>query len=281
LGASGVFGQLQGALNTIWEVEPKPGRGILETVKARLFSFTLVLGVGFLLLVSLILDAVLSVAGDFLAGFLPGSIPLVRILNYGLSAGLTFGLIAAIFKVVPDAKIRWRDVWLGALVTTILFFIARLLMGLYLGSNATASAYGAAGSLVLLLLWIYASAQILFLGAEFTQVYARMSGVPIAPDESAVALTEETRIQQGMPKQATVARKRQSAAAETRLRMDPREVAVAVPPPYRPGPTRRREQAERRRSKIVPGAAAVVLAAGALAYLFHNKAGGEVTRSSL
>jgi membrane protein len=224
----------------------------------------------------------LSVAGDFLAGFLPSSIPLVRILNYGLSAGLTFGLIAAIFKVIPDVKIRWRDVWLGALVTTILFVIARLLMGLYLGSNATASAYGAAGSLVLLLLWIYTSAQILFLGAEFTQVYARASGAPIAPDESAVALTAETRIQQGIPRQAAVAREPQGAAAEAAPRRDPRHTPLAAARRYHPVLARRRERVQRRRSRIAPGAAAAVLALGALAFLFRDRlGGGDVTRSSL
>jgi len=199
-GASGVFGELQDSLNTIWEVEAKPGRGIWGTIKDRFFSFTLVLGTGFLLLVSLLLTTFLTAIGGRLEAALPGGALLWQVVNFVISFGLITLLFAMIFKYIPDVEIQWRDVWIGAAATALLFVIGRLALSLYLGNSSTTSVYGAAGSLVVVLLWVYYTAQILFFGAEFTQVYANRYGSQIVPAENAVPLTEERRAQQGIPK---------------------------------------------------------------------------------
>jgi membrane protein len=190
IGASGVFGELQYALNHIWEVKAKPGRGILGEVKDRFFSFTMVLGVAFLLLVSLILSAALSVVGRTFTTALPGGELLWQGLNFAFSFCLITGLFALIFKYVPDVEIRWSDVWVGAAMTALLFTIGKSLLGVYLGKASFNSSYGAAGSLVVLVVWVYYSAQILFLGAEFTQVQAKRRGRPLKPTEKAVALID-------------------------------------------------------------------------------------------
>jgi membrane protein len=186
IGASGVFGELQSSLNAIWEVAPKPGRGIWGELRARFASFTMVLGVAFLLLVSLVLSSVLSAVGEFFAATLPGGEGVWQVLNFCLSFAVVTGLFALIFKVVPDAKVAWRDVWLGAAVTALLFTLGKIALGLYLGKAAIGSSYGAAGSLILLVVWVYYAAQILLLGAEFTQVQARHRGHAIEPDEGAI-----------------------------------------------------------------------------------------------
>lgn len=175
-GASGVFTQLQDAMNTIWEVEPKPKQGIIQTIKDRLFSFTLVLGAGFLLLVSLILSAALAAASQFLSGAAGNSALIGQLINTVVSFAVVVLLFALIFKIIPDVEVRWRDVWVGAVITALLFTIGKWAIGFYLGRAAPGSAYGAAGSLIVVLLWVYYSAQILFLGAEFTQVYAHQHG---------------------------------------------------------------------------------------------------------
>lgn len=208
-GASGVFGQLQEAMNTIWDVAPRPDRGIMGTVKDRFVSFTMVLGIGFLLLVSLVLSAALSLVGNFLEGLIPGgAVIIMRIVNLVISLGVTTLLFALIFKVIPDVEIRWRDVWVGALVTAILFTLGKEAISWYMGRFAPGSTYGAAGSLVVLLLWVYYSAQILFLGAEFTQVYAQRHGARLQPSEDAILLTEEDRLEQGIPHEQRMERKR-------------------------------------------------------------------------
>jgi len=189
-GASGVFTQLQKSLNKIWEVEPRPDQGISGLVRARALSFGMVLAIGFLLLVSLIAAAALAALDTYLTGLLPGLETLLQVLSFLLSLALVTLLFAMIFRYLPDVRIAWRDVWLGALVTSLLFAVGKVLIGLYLGHSSTASSYGAAGSLVVLLLWIYYSAQILFFGAEITQVHARRAGRPIAPDEHAVQVAE-------------------------------------------------------------------------------------------
>lgn len=204
LGAAGLFGQLQDALNTIWEVAPKPGGGILSMLRQRFISFTMVLGIGFMLLVSLVLSAMISLLGNFIFRFIPQQEFLLQLINFVLSFGIITVLFALIYKILPDAKIAWRDVWLGAAVTSLLFAVGKLLLGLYLGNSSTASAYGAAGSFVVLLVWIYYSAQILLFGAEFTQVYARMYGSKIVPSENAVSLREEDRVRQGIPRKEQV-----------------------------------------------------------------------------
>jgi len=198
-GASGVFGELQGALNTIWEVAPKPGRGIWGTIKDRLFSFAMVMGVAFLLLVSLLLSTALAAVGHFLESSLPGGEVVWQVLNFLLSFAVVSALFAVTFKVVPDVEVKWRDVWIGAVATAFLFSVGKFLIGLYLGKSSVASAYGAAGSLVLLVIWVYYSSLILLAGAEFTQVTTKHFGSRVRPSENAVALTDEARAQQGMP----------------------------------------------------------------------------------
>lgn len=199
LGAGGVFGQLQEALNTVWGVEPKPGQGILEIVKDRFFSFTMVLGVGFLLLVSLVISTVISAVNTFAASLLPGSEFLFQILNQVISFVVITFLFGMIYKVLPDVKIEWRDVWVGAAITALLFTIGKFLIGLYLGNSSISSTYGAAGSFAVILVWIFYSAQILLFGAEFTQVYAKRYGSRIVPDDDAIAISDAVRMAQGMP----------------------------------------------------------------------------------
>ena len=186
VGASGVFIELQSSLNTIWEVAPKPNRGILGEIKDRVFSFTMVLGVAFLLLISLVVSSALSAVGGFFANTLPGGEALWQVINFAFSLAVITLLFALIFKYVPDAKVRWGDVWLGAAVTAALFTIGKFLLGLYLGKSAVGSAYGAAGSIIALVVWVYYAAQILLMGAEFTQVQARRRGREIEPSENAV-----------------------------------------------------------------------------------------------
>jgi membrane protein len=186
VGASGVFGELQSSLNTIWEVKPKPGRGVLGQLKDRFLSFTMVLGVAFLLLVSLVLSALLSALGTTVAGALPGGEGIWQVVTFFVTFSLVTTLFALIFKYVPDARIQWRDVWLGAAVTALLFTIGKFLLGLYLGKAAPGSSYGAAGSIIALVVWVYYAAQILFLGAEFTQVQARRQGAGIQPSKNAM-----------------------------------------------------------------------------------------------
>jgi membrane protein len=197
-GASGVFGELQESLNTIWEVAPPPGRGIWGMVKDRFFSFTMVIGVAFLLLVSLIVSAGLAALGEWVSSF-AGAEWLWQIVNFVVSLGMIALLFGLVYKVIPDVKIRWRDVWVGAVVTAALFTLGKFLIGLYVGKAGVASPYGAAGSLVVIVVWVYYSAHILFIGAEFTQVHTRAMGRSVEPARGAVCLTEEARAEQGIP----------------------------------------------------------------------------------
>jgi membrane protein len=198
-GASGVFGQLQDALNTIWEVKPKSGRGVWGVIKDRFLSFAMVMGVAFLLLVSLLLTAALASVG-LAAEHLPEGIQwLAQIVNMIISFFVITALFALMFKLLPDVKMAWSDVWLGAVVTAVLFTAGKFAIGLYLGHSSMAQSYGVAGSFVVLLVWTYYSAQILFFGAELTQVYANQYGSRIVPAENAVSLTEKERANEGRP----------------------------------------------------------------------------------
>jgi len=185
-GASGVFGQLQDALNTIWGVKAKPGLGIWAFLRARFLSFAMVAGICFLLLVSLAIEALLKGFSHYLQSVLPGGIAIAVTVYLVFDFAVVVLLFAMIFKFLPDVKIQWRDVWIGAVMTAILFGIGKWLLGFYLGSGAAGSAYGAAGSLITLLLWVYYSSQILLFGAEFTQVYAAQAGRAFRPSEYAV-----------------------------------------------------------------------------------------------
>jgi membrane protein len=193
-GASGVFGQLQDALNTIWGVKAKPGAGIWGFLRLRFLSFAMVGGVCFLLLVSLTLECVLKAFSHYVQASLPGGIVIAMAVYWIFDLAVVILLFAIIFKFLPDAKIQWRDVWIGAAMTAIFFAIGKWALGLYLGSGSAASAYGAASSLITLLLWIYYSSQILLFGAEFTQVYACRGGRDVEPDEHAMRVeTKEIR----------------------------------------------------------------------------------------
>ncbi|MDJ0636934.1 MAG: YihY/virulence factor BrkB family protein [Xenococcaceae cyanobacterium MO_188.B29] len=189
IGASGVFAQLQEALNTVWNVKAKPNGGIWQLIRKRLLSFGMVLAIGFLLLVSLILSAILSGIGNLEINLLPGFDPLWHWLNVAISFGFITLLFALIYKYLPDVKIRWKDVWVGAIMTALLFTLGKSLIGLYLGRGSLGSAYGAAGSLIVFLAWVFYSAQILLFGAELTQVYARKYGRQIRPDKHAELTT--------------------------------------------------------------------------------------------
>jgi membrane protein len=195
-GASGVFAQLQDALNTIWEVKPKAGRGILGTIKDRFLSFTMVLGTGFLLLISLVLSTALQAIGTWTSGIFSGPEWVMQALNvFGSYLVISF-LFAMIFKYVPDAIISWRDVWIGAAATAGLFVVGKWAIGLYLGRGGISNSFGSAASFVLVLVWIYYSAQILFLGAEFTQAYASMYGSHVMPAPDAEPTTDKDRAQE-------------------------------------------------------------------------------------
>ncbi len=176
-GAIGVFDQLKAALNTVWGVSAEDApKGIMGFVRGKLISFGMVAVIGVLLLVSLILSTLLSAFDAYLASLLPGLLPLLQALNLLLSFGLVTLCFALIYRILPDLRLEWRDVWMGAAFTALLFTLGKTALGWYLGNAGTASAYGAAGGFVLILLWIYYSAQIILFGAEFTQVYARRFG---------------------------------------------------------------------------------------------------------
>ena len=198
LGAAGLFGELQGALNTIWGVRPKPGRGVLGLLRDRFLSFSMVLGTTFLLLVSLVVSAALAALGSLFGEWQTAVVG--QVVNQVISLGVVTLLFAMIYRFLPDVKIAWRDVWLGAVITAVLFTVGKYLIGLYLGRTSTASAFGAAGSLAVLLIWLYYSAQIFLFGAEFTKVHANRFGSRIVPAENAEPVSKEARAEQGMPR---------------------------------------------------------------------------------
>ncbi|RYG75611.1 YihY family inner membrane protein [bacterium] len=197
-GASGLFGALQDSLNNIWGVMPKPGLSIWHTVRERFISFAMVLCVGFLLLVSLVASTVLAALAHKMSGVVGNSIYGAQILNITLGLIFSTVLFAAIYKVLPDAKIQWRDVWVGAFVTAVLFTAGRLFLSWFLARPGTASPYGSAGALVVLLLWVNYAATILFVGAEFTKAYANRLGSKIEPDDDSIAINPADRANQGL-----------------------------------------------------------------------------------
>ncbi len=190
-GASGVFGQLQDALNTIWGVKAKPGLGIMGYLKARFISFGMVGGVCFMLLVSLSVTVLIKGFSNQLNNLLPGGAAVSATITILLNLVIITALFAMIFRFLPDAKIAWSDVWIGAGITTVLFIAGKWALGLYLGSGSAGSAYGAAGALITTLVWVYYSAQIMLFGAEFTQVYANEFGTHIEPEPHAVRVEKK------------------------------------------------------------------------------------------
>lgn len=184
-GASGAFGELQDSLNTIWEVKPDPKGAVWEFVKQRFLSFTMVLGIGFLLLVSLLISAAIAAVEKFWENLLPIPAVALHAMEFLISLAIITLLFGMIFKILPRAQIAWGDVWRGALMTAVLFTIGKFLIGLYLGKSVSISAYGAAGALIVVVAWVYYSAQILYFGAEFTKVYASARGSRTEPKEGA------------------------------------------------------------------------------------------------
>jgi membrane protein len=197
-GATGAFAQLQEALNTIWHVRLKQDLGLWGTVRSRLLSFSMVLIAALLLLLVLALSTALTAANTYLERLVPGLAMAAPFLDLILSFVVTTLLFAAIYKVLPDVEIAWGDVWIGAAATAFLFTVGKYLLGLYLGRSGASSAYGAAGALILILLWIYYSAHLLFLGAEFTQVYGRRYGSRIVPSDHAVRVTTSEQAKEGI-----------------------------------------------------------------------------------
>lgn len=194
-GASGAFAQLKAALNRIWEVQVAPTPGpwygaVIRFIMGRLLSFAMVLVIAFLLLASLVVSAALAGLGTWTSGLLPLPALAMQAINFIASAGLIAVLFALMFKILPDAEVGWREVWLGALITSLLFSVGKHLIGLYLGRSGVASPYGAAGSVILILLWLYYSALIVLLGAEITQVTARRLGKAIRPAPGYISAPE-------------------------------------------------------------------------------------------
>ncbi len=183
LGAVGVFVELQDALNTIWRVKPKPGRTLYYIFRDRWISFSMLVSTGFLLLVSMVISAASTAFSEYFE-----FLRVVWFIDFSVSFFLTTLLFAMIFKILPDVRMKWKYVWLGALVTAILFTAGKILIGLYLGKSAIASIWGAAGSVVMILVWIYYSSQIIFFGAEFIRAYMRRSGFPVVPTSNAVSI---------------------------------------------------------------------------------------------
>jgi membrane protein len=179
--ATGVFVQLQNSLNILWQVRHPNGRKIRSFIRHRLLSFAMVLGIGFLLLVSLVCSAGLAALGNVLGDYVSGKDILLKALNFAISLGIITVLFTMIFKFLPDVKIAWRDVWLGGFITALLFNLGKILIGAYIGRSSLSSVYGAVGSLAIVLVWVYYSAQILFFGAQFTALYASRFGVKPEP----------------------------------------------------------------------------------------------------
>jgi membrane protein len=196
IGATSVFGEIQDSINMIWKVKAKPKRGWVKLIKDRLLSSSLIISIGFLLVVSLVLNGFILALSGYLARLFPGTaIILLNILNMGLSFLFISVLFGVIFKVLPDVKIGWKDVRAGAFFTAILFLIGRFLIGFYIETTATGSAFGAAGSIIVILVWVYYTAAILYMGAEFTQTYAEFKGSHIQPADYAVHVEQRETLQ--------------------------------------------------------------------------------------
>ena len=189
-GASGMFNEIQTGLNTIWGVKAKTRHNWLDLIKNRFLSFTMVLGLAFLLLVSLILSALLMAVSAYVSGYIGSDIVIKIILSYCLSFLMITLLFAMMFKVLPDVHIEWKDVWFGALITSLLFSLGKLLLGIYLLKFQIATAFGAASSLIIILIWTYYTAQIFFIGAEITKVITRSKAKRIIPARKAIPLNE-------------------------------------------------------------------------------------------
>ena len=192
LGATGVFVELQKALNIIWEVKAKPRRALFTVIRTRLFSFGLILSVGFLLLISLTITTFIAVMSDWVMNHWPNIVLIIfYVLNFIISFGVVMLLFALLFKILPDAKIKWKHLWWGSILTASLFILGKTAIGFYLSKTNPGSAYGAAGSIVLILLWVSYSSMIFFYGAEFTRAYADYLSGKVSPTDVAVKTTDK------------------------------------------------------------------------------------------
>ena len=255
LGATTVFNELQTDLDRIWDTPKPESTGIWGMIRSKVLSFGVVLGIGFLLLVSLVLSAGISALGKFWSGWFPGWEIVLQAINFIVSFAVVTGLFALIYKLLPRCHIGWHDVWIGAGVTSLLFSIGKFLIGLYLGSSSVASSFGAAGSLVIVLLWVYYSAQIFLLGAEFTRTYSYRHG-----SRSGKAMPEKS----GKPTQATQGEATSSTGGPSSAGESPRKPDVSAPPPMSPSrlPTPTHGPAWSRLRLAAGVAAAVGLVAG-------------------
>ena len=261
VGASGVFAQLKDALNTIWGVRAENSGGLLRFLRERLLSFGMVLVIGFLLLASLGLTTALAAAGKYVGGVLPVHPFILALLGFLISLALVTVLFALIFKVLPDVSVQWRNVWIGAFATALLFEMGKFLLAFYLGRESTASTYGAANALILVLLWIYYTSVILFTGAEFTRAQARATRTRIIPAGNAQAATTEMRAKEGLPP-ATKAVAATAASALPSDRWNP--ISGTAPPEDRP--------VERRARWTVLIGLTLGAAAGILSRMLHTRA---------
>jgi len=247
LGATTVFNELQTDLDRIWDTPKPENTGIWGMIRSKVLSFGVVLGIGFLLLVSLALSAGISALGKFWSGWFPGWEIVLQAINFIVSFGVITGLFALIYKLLPRCHIGWHDVWIGAAVTSLLFSIGKFLIGLYLGRSSVASSYGAAGSLVIVLLWVYYSAQIFLLGAEFTRTYSYRHG---------------SRSGKAMPENAGKPTQTMQGDATPPPGERPRKPDVSPTPATSPSPVASREPAWARLRLAAGIAAAVGLVAG-------------------
>jgi membrane protein len=220
-GASTVFAELKDALNSVWGVVVKPGRPFLTLVRDRFFSFSIVLAVGFLLLVSLIISVLLGALGIYMSGLIQLPPAVWKAWDFVISFVVVTGLFAMIFKLLPNVRLAWRDVWLGAIATSLLFSLGKLIIGYYLSTSTVASSFGAAGSVIVVLAWIYYSSCILFFGAELTKGYARRFGSGIVPNSRAVLVDDLLRARLGLTT-ATI------AVASTPPELPPEEITRAA-----------------------------------------------------
>lgn len=190
--ATGVFTNLKTSMNKIWEIRPTPTNGIMAFIKTKVLSFSFVVGLGFLLMITLVLNAVVIGFMDKLAEYVPAlGATMLAVTTWLLSTAVTTVIFVLLFRYLPDARARWKDLWAGALFTAILFGLGRVAIGFYIGNSDFSSTYGAAGALITLLIWTYYNSQILFLGAEFTQTWARWRGNPILPTQHAVKIRRQ------------------------------------------------------------------------------------------
>lgn len=204
IGATGVFGEIQSTINMIWGLKAKPKKGFVKYIVNRLLSFAMVVTIGFLLVVSMIASSLINLLNDSLSSFLPGTTFIIVVINNGVALLIITLLFTLVFKYLPDSIVRWKDAFVGSLFTSMLFLLGKYLIGLYLANSASSSVYGAAGSLIILLLWVYYSSILLFFGAEFTKTYAIQYGNGIMPNKLSVRVEfQEFEIKNGKTREVT------------------------------------------------------------------------------